>query len=69
MYFAQNAQLDTPSICCALAAAVLMLRYRDTGRRRDAVWAGVWLAAAVWLKFTTMLLYPAFLALWWPARR
>ncbi|HLY21456.1 MAG TPA: glycosyltransferase family 39 protein [bacterium] len=68
VYFAQNVQLDTPSICCALAAAVMMLRYRDTRRRADAVWAGVWLAAAVWLKFTTMLLYPAFLALWWPAR-
>jgi 4-amino-4-deoxy-L-arabinose transferase-like glycosyltransferase len=68
VYFAQNVQLDTPSICCALAAAVLMLRYRDTRRRADAVWSGVWLAAAVWLKFTTMLLYPAFLVLWWPVR-
>jgi 4-amino-4-deoxy-L-arabinose transferase-like glycosyltransferase len=68
VYFAQNAQLDTPSICCALAAAVLMLRYRETRRRADAVWAGVWLGVAIWFKFTTMLLYPAFLVLWWPAR-
>ncbi len=68
IYYSQNAQLDTPSICCALAAAVLMLRYRETRRRGDAVWAAVWLAMAVWFKFTTMLLYPAFLALWWPAR-
>ncbi len=68
IYYSQNAQLDTPAICCALAAAVLMLRYRQTRRRTDAVWAGVWLAVAVWFKFTTILLYPAFLALWWPVR-
>jgi uncharacterized membrane protein len=69
IYFAQNVQLDTLSICCALAAAVLMLRYRDTGRGSDALWAGVCLAAAVWVKFTMLLLYPAFLVMWWPARR
>jgi 4-amino-4-deoxy-L-arabinose transferase-like glycosyltransferase len=68
VYFSQNVQLDTPSICCALAAAVLMLRYRDERRRADVLWAGGWLAAAVWLKFTSLLLYPAFLVLWWPAR-
>jgi hypothetical protein len=68
IYFSQNVQLDTMSICAALAAAVLMLRYRDDGRRADAVWSGAWLAAAAWLKFTTMLLYPAFLVMWWPAR-
>lgn len=68
VYYAQNVQLDTPSICCALAGAVLLLRYRETRRRADAVWAGVWLAVAIWFKFTTALLYPAFLALWWPAR-
>ncbi len=68
VYFAQNVQLDIPSICCALAAAVLMLRYRDTRQRSDAVWSGAWLALAVWFKVTTALLYPAFLVLWWPAR-
>jgi len=68
VYYAQNVQLDTPSICCALAGAVLMLRYQETRRRSDFVWAGVWLAMAVWFKFTAALLYPAFLALWWPAR-
>ena len=68
IYFSQNLQLDTLSICCALAAAVLMLRYHDTGRGIDAVWAGVWLAAAVWFKFTILLLYPAFLVMWWPVR-
>ncbi len=68
VYFAQNVQLDTPSICCALAAAAQMLRYRDTRRRADLVGAGVWLAVAVWFKFTAALLYPAFLVLWWPAR-
>lgn len=68
IYFSQNVQLDTLSICFALAAAVLMLRYRDARRGRDALWAGVWLAAAVWVKFTTLLLYPAFLVMWWPAR-
>src|SRR5579864_6227268 len=68
IYFSQNVQLDTISICCALAAAVLMLRYRDTRRPADAVWSAVWLAAAAWVKFTTLLLYPAFLVLWWPAR-
>ncbi len=68
IYYAQNAQLDTPSICSALAGAVLMLRYQETRHRADLVWAGVWVAAAVWLKFTAALLYPAFLALWWPAR-
>jgi len=68
VYFAQNVQLDTPSICCALGAAALLLRYRETHRRRDLAGAGVWLAAAVWFKFTAALLYPAFLAIWWPAR-
>ncbi len=68
VYYAQNVQLDTPSICCALAAAVLMLRYREARRRADAVWAGVWLAVAIWFKFTAVLLYPAFLVLWWPVR-
>jgi 4-amino-4-deoxy-L-arabinose transferase-like glycosyltransferase len=68
VYFAQNVQLDTPSICCALAAGVAFLRYRDTRCRGDIVAAGIWIALAVWFKFTTALLYPAYLALWWPAR-
>jgi 4-amino-4-deoxy-L-arabinose transferase-like glycosyltransferase len=68
IYFSQNVQLDTLSICLALAAAVSMLRYRDARRSGDLVWAGVWLAAAVWVKFTILLLYPAFLVLWWPVR-
>ncbi len=68
VYFAQNVQLDTPSICCALAGAVCMLRYREVRRLRYFVAAGMWLAAAIWLKFPTALLYPAYLALWWPAR-
>jgi len=68
VYFSQNVQLDTLSICWALAAAVFMLRYRDIAHRWDEVWAGVCLATAVWFKFTTLLLYPAFLVLWWPTR-
>jgi hypothetical protein len=56
------------TISCALAAAVFMLRYRDGGRITDVVWAGTWLAAAVWLKFTSLLLYPAFLVMWWSKR-
>jgi hypothetical protein len=68
VYFAQNVQLDTPSICCALAGAVLMLRYRETRRRRALVGAGLCLAAAIWFKFTAALFYPAFLGLWVPAR-
>lgn len=68
IYFSQNVQLDTLTICCALAAAVLLLRYGDTRRRADAIWSGVWLALAVWFKFTTVLLYPAFLVMWWPVR-
>src|SRR5215472_6519919 len=68
VYFSQNVQLDTLSICFALAAAALMLRYRDSRRPSDAAWAGMWLAAAVWVKFTILLLYPAFLVMWWPAR-
>src|SRR5579864_3716398 len=68
IYFSQNVQLDTLSICLALAAAVSMLRYRDTKGRGDLIWAGVWLAAAVWVKFTILLLYPAFLVIWWPVR-
>jgi len=68
VYFSQNVQLDTPSICCGLAGAVAVLRYRDTGRWRELLVAGVWMTLAVWFKFTTALLYPAYLALWWPAR-
>lgn len=68
IYFSQNVQLDTLSICLALAAAVSMLRYRDTRRGSEVMWAGVWLAAAVWIKFTVLLLYPAFLIIWWPVR-
>lgn len=69
VYFAQNVQLDTPSVCCALAGAVALLRYRDAGGRKDLIAAGIWVTLAVWFKFTTALLYPAYLALWWPARR
>jgi len=69
VYYSQNVQLDMPSICCALAGAVAMLRYRDTERWGSLVAAGLWLALAVWFKFTTALLYPAFLALGWPAWR
>jgi hypothetical protein len=68
IYFSQNVQLDTPSICLALAAAVMLLRHRDMGRRSDLVWAGVCLAAAVWVKFTILLLYPALFLMWRPAR-
>lgn len=68
VYFAQNVQLDTPSICCGLAGAIALLRYRDGGRRSDLIAAGIWVTVAVWFKFTTALLYPAYLALWWPAR-
>jgi hypothetical protein len=68
VYYAQNVQLDTPSICCALAGAVFMLRYRETGRRRDLIASGIWLAVGIWFKFTAILLYPAFLVLWWPVR-
>ncbi len=68
VYFSQNVQLDTPSICCALAGAVTLLRYRDTGRTGELIAAGFWVALAVWFKFTTALLYPAYLALWWPVR-
>jgi len=68
VYFAQNVQLDTPSICCALAAGVGILRYRDSGRRGDIVAASIFATLAVWFKFTTVLAYPAYVALWWPAR-
>jgi 4-amino-4-deoxy-L-arabinose transferase-like glycosyltransferase len=68
VYFAQNVQLDTPAICCALAAATAMLRYCDNGRGGDVLWAGIWLAVAIWFKFTSMLFYPALLAVWWPLR-
>jgi 4-amino-4-deoxy-L-arabinose transferase-like glycosyltransferase len=68
VYFAQNVQLDTPSICCALAGAVAILKYRDTERRGELVAAGIWVTLAVWFKFTTALLYPAYLALWWTVR-
>src|SRR5205807_2497521 len=68
VYYAQNAQLDTPSICCALAGAVALSRYVDGRRWGELVRAGAWVTLAVWLKFTTALLYPAFLGLWWPAR-
>lgn len=68
VYFAQNVQLDTPSIACALAAAALLLRYRDSQRRGDLVGAGIWAALAVWFKFTAVLCYPAYLLWWWPAR-
>ncbi|HKV45943.1 MAG TPA: glycosyltransferase family 39 protein [bacterium] len=68
VYYAQNAQLDTPSITCALAAAVAMLRHRDSGRAWPLVGAGAWVALAVWFKFTTALIYPALLAWWWAAR-
>lgn len=69
VYFAQNVQLDTPSICCALAGAVALLRHRDTGRKGDLIVAGISVMLAVWFKFTTALLYPAYLAFWWPGRR
>jgi 4-amino-4-deoxy-L-arabinose transferase-like glycosyltransferase len=69
VYFAQNVQLDTPSICGALAAAAAILRYRDEGGRAWLVLAGGALAAAVWFKFTTVLLYPAFLLLASPEGR
>jgi len=68
VYFAQNVQLDTPSICCALAGAALMLRYRDDRRAGDLAGAGLCLLVAVWFKFTAALLYPVFLLFWWPAR-
>lgn len=68
VYFSQNVQLDTPSICCALAAGVEILRYRDGGRRGDIVAAAIFATLAVWFKFTTVLAYPAYVALWWPAR-
>jgi dolichyl-phosphate-mannose-protein mannosyltransferase len=68
IYYAQNVQLDTPSICCGLAGAVCMLRYRQTKRWPDALASGAWLALAVWFKFTMALLYPAYAVLWWPAR-
>lgn len=68
VYFAQNAQLDTPSICCGLAGAVLMLRYRDERRSGDLVGAGLWLLVAIWFKFTAALLVPVYLLFWWPAR-
>lgn len=69
VYFAHNVQLDTPSICCALAGAVSLLRHRDMGRTGDLIAAGIWVTLAVWFKFTTALLYPAYFALWWPVRR
>lgn len=68
IYFSQNVQLDTLSICGALAAAALMLRYRDSRHGADLWWAGACLAAAAWIKFTVLLLYPAFFVMWWPAR-
>ena len=68
VYYAQNVQLDTPSIACALAGAVAILRYREARLPGVLIAAGVWVALAVWFKFTTALLYPAFLVLWWPAR-
>jgi len=68
VYFAQNVQLDTPSICCALAGAILMLRYRESRRSRDMIGAGVWLLLAVWMKFSAALLYPVYLLFWWPVR-
>ena len=68
VYFSQNTQLDMPSICCALAGAVMMLRYRETRRWGDFLGAGAWLTVAIWFKFTAALLYPAYLLFWWPAR-
>jgi 4-amino-4-deoxy-L-arabinose transferase-like glycosyltransferase len=69
VFFAHNVQLDTPSICCALAGAVALLRHRDTESTGDLIAAGIWVMLAVWFKFTTALLYPAYLALWWPVPR
>jgi len=68
IYFAQNVQLDTPSICCALAGAVLLLRHRESRRRRDLVGAGIWLCLAIWFKFTAALFYPVYLLWWRPSR-
>jgi hypothetical protein len=68
VYFSQNVQLDMPSLCCALGGAVLLMRYRDTRRWGEFASAGGCLLLAVWFKFTTALLYPAYLVLWWPAR-
>ena len=68
VYFSQNVQLDMPAICCALAGAVMMMRYRETRWWRDFAGAGAWLTVAIWFKFTTALVYPAYLLLWWPVR-
>jgi hypothetical protein len=68
VFYSQNTQLDTPSIACALAAAVSVLRHRDSGRGRELIAAGVWAALAVWFKFTAVLVYPALLAWWWVLR-
>jgi len=64
IYYSQNVQLDTPSICSALAGAVLMLRYRQDGRRLALVGSGIFLAVAIWFKFTAVLFYPTYLILW-----
>ena len=68
VYFSQNVQLDTPSICAALAGAVCMVRYRDERRPSDFIGAGAFLTLAIWFKFTAALLYPVYLWWWWPAR-
>jgi hypothetical protein len=68
IYFSQNVQLDTPSICAALAGAVFMVRYRDDRRPWDLVASGACLMLAIWFKFTAALLYPVYLWWWWPAR-
>src|SRR5579875_1287370 len=68
VYYAQNVQLDTPSIACGLAGAVLLLRYRDTQRPGHLWGAGLWVALAVWFKFTAALWYPVFLLWGWSAR-
>lgn len=68
VYFSQNVQLDTPSICAALAGAVCMVRYRETRRTGALLGAAVFLMLAIWFKFTAALLYPVFLWWWWPVR-
>src|SRR5437879_13742642 len=52
----------------AFAGVVSILRFLAPGRLGETIAGAVWIALAVWFKFTTALLYPAYLALWWPAR-
>jgi 4-amino-4-deoxy-L-arabinose transferase-like glycosyltransferase len=68
VYFSQNVQLDMPALAAALTGAVLVARYGERRNGLDLAAAALWLAGAIWFKFTMVLAVPGCIALWWPAR-